>query len=218
MATTLGYIFTDADISNDILKKLLRKNIATTFNAISCDSDTSTNDMVSIFSTGKTKHSKITSINDEKIRKFDESLNKVLLNLAKRVVADGEGASKFITVNVQNCKNEIDAKKIAFSIANSPLVKTAIAGEDPNWGRIVMAIGKAGVQIDFEKLSIKFGNLNIVQNGKVNPNYDENLTADYMKNDTIDIQVDIFNGSKNFTVYTMDLTKKYIEINSDYRS
>ncbi len=218
MATTLGYIFTDADIPNDILKKLLKKNISTTFNAISCDSDTSTNDMVSIFSTGKTKHSKIKSINDEKIIKFDESLNKVLLNLAKRVVADGEGASKFITINVKNCKNEIEAKKIAFSIANSPLVKTAIAGEDPNWGRIVMAIGKAGVSIDFEKLLIKFGNLIIVQNGKLNTNYDEDLTIEYMKNDNIEIQIDIFNGSKNFTAYTMDFTKKYIEINSDYRS
>ena len=135
MATTLGYIFTDADIKNDILKKLLKKNIATTFNAISCDSDTSTNDMVSIFSTGKIKHPKITSFNDEKLKDFDNALNKVLLNLAKRVVADGEGASKFITVNVQECKNDIEAKKIAFSISNSPLVKTAIAGEDPNWGK-----------------------------------------------------------------------------------
>ena len=124
MATTLGYIFTDADITNDILKKLLKKNIATTFNAISCDSDTSTNDMVSIFSTGKIKHSKINSVNDEKLQEFDTSLNKVLLNLSKRVVADGEGASKFVTINVNNCKSEIDAKKIAFSIANSPLVKT----------------------------------------------------------------------------------------------
>ncbi len=218
MATTLGYIFTDADISNDILKKLLKKNISTTFNAISCDSDTSTNDMVSIFSTGKTKHAKIKSVNDEKLVKFDESLHKVLLNLAKRIVADGEGASKFITINIQNCKNEIDAKKIAFSVANSPLVKTAVAGEDPNWGRIVMAVGKAGVQIDFEKISIKFGDLTIVQNGKLNTNYDEDLTAEYMKNDNIDIQIDISNGSKKFTVYTMDLTKKYIEINSDYRS
>ena len=125
----------------------MKKNIATTFNAISCDSDTSTNDMVTIFSTGKIKHVKINSVNDEKISEFDEALNKVLLNLAKRVVSDGEGASKFITVNVQNCKNENDAKKIAFSIANSPLVKTAITGEDPNWGRIIMAIGKAGVQL-----------------------------------------------------------------------
>ena len=218
MATTLGYIFTDADIKNDILKKLLKKNIATTFNAISCDSDTSTNDMVSIFSTGKIKHPKINSLNDEKLKDFDNALNKVLLNLAKRVVADGEGASKFITVNVQECKNDIEAKKIAFSISNSPLVKTAIAGEDPNWGRIIMAIGKAGVQLNYEKLSIKFGTIIIVQNGKVNPNYKEEEAAEYMKNDSIDIFVNISSGSKNFTAYTMDLTKKYIEINADYRS
>ena len=218
MATTLGYIFTDADIKNDILKKLLKKNIATTFNAISCDSDTSTNDMVSIFSTGKIKHHKINSLNDEKLQDFDKALNKVLLNLAKRVVADGEGASKFITVNVQECKNDIEAKKIAFSISNSPLVKTAIAGEDPNWGRIIMAIGKAGVQLNYEKLSIKFGTIIIVQNGKVNPNYKEEEAAEYMKNDSIDIFVSISSGSKNFTAYTMDLTKKYIEINADYRS
>ncbi len=218
MATTLGYIFTDADIPNEVLKKILKKNIATTFNAISCDSDTSTNDMVTIFSTCKRKHPKINNLNDEKIRDFDEALNKVLLNLAKRVVSDGEGASKFITINVQNCKNENDAKKIAFSIANSPLVKTAIAGEDPNWGRIVMAIGKAGIGINIDNLSIKFGDLSIIQKGKLNNQYNENETSDYMKNDTIDIHVDILNGSKNFTCYTMDLTKKYIEINSDYRS
>ncbi len=218
MATTLAYIFTDADIPNHILKKLLKKNISTTFNAITCDSDTSTNDMVSIFSTGKIKHSKINNINDEKLNEFDNALNKVLLNLAKRVVADGEGASKFITIKVQNCKKENDAKRIAFSIANSPLVKSAIAGEDPNWGRIVMAIGKAGITIDVEKLSIKFGDLVIIQNGKMNINYDENLTVDYMRNDNISIEIDISNGSKFFTVYTMDLTKKYIEINADYRS
>ena len=133
-------------------------------------------------------------------------------------MADGEGASKFITISVENCKSENDAKKIAFSIANSPLVKTAIAGEDPNWGRIIMAIGKAGVSINLDKLSIKLGELFIIQNGKLNANYDEALASEYMKNDTILIQVDIFNGSKNFTAFTMDLTKKYIEINSDYRS
>ena len=218
MATLLGYIFTDADIPNNILKKILKKNIATTFNAITCDSDTSTNDMVSIFSTGKAKHSKINNINDDKIKEFDVALNRVLLNLAKRVVADGEGASKFISINVQNCKNENDAKKIAFSIANSPLVKTAIAGEDPNWGRIVMAIGKAGVPFDFDKLSIKFGNINIVHNGKLHINYNEDETSEYMKNDNIDIKIDVSGGSKNFTVYTMDFTKKYIEINAEYRS
>ena len=218
MATTLGYIFTDADITNDILKKLLRKNISTTFNAISCDGDTSTNDMVSIFSTGKTKHSKINSINDQKLQEFDVSLNKVLLNLSKRVVADGEGASKFVTINVNNCKSEIDAKKIAFSIANSPLVKTAIAGEDPNWGRIIMAIGKAGVMIDLDKLSIKFGDTLIIQNGKIYPNYNETEVSDYMKNDTIEINLNFNSGSKNFTAFTMDLTKEYIKINADYRS
>ena len=218
MATTLAYVFTDADIPNDLLKKLLKKNISTTFNAITCDGDTSTNDMVSIFSTGKTKHSKITNLNDEKISEFDKGLNKVLLNLAKRVVADGEGSSKFITIQVKNCKTDIDAKKIAFSVANSPLVKTAIAGEDANWGRIIMAIGKAGININLEKLSIKFGNNLIIQNGKLNVNYNETDVSEYMKNDNIDIDIDISNGSKNFTAYTMDLTKKYIEINSDYRS
>ncbi len=218
MATTLGYVFTDADLSNDILKKLLKKNISTTFNAITCDGDTSTNDMVCIFSTSQVKHSKINNVNDEKIKDFEIALNNVLLNLAKRVVADGEGASKFMTINVENCKSENDAKKIAFSIANSPLVKTAVAGEDPNWGRIVMAIGKSGVIINLEKLSIKFGDISIVQNGKINPNYNETDASEYMKNGNIEINVSIFNGSKKFTAYTMDLTTKYIEINSDYRS
>jgi len=218
MATTLAYIFTDADISNEILKKLLKKNIATTFNAISCDSDTSTNDMLCIFSTGKVKHPKIKNYNDKRVRDFEEALKKVLLNLAKRVVSDGEGASKFITINVENCKSEDDAKKIGFSVANSPLVKTAIAGEDPNWGRIVMAIGKSNVLIDLEKLSIKFGEFSIISNGKLNLNYNETDIINYMKNDNIDININIFKGSKKFTTYTMDLTKKYIEINSDYRS
>ena len=218
MATTLGYLFTDATIPNKVLKNLLKKNISSTFNAISCDSDTSTNDMVTIFSTCKVNHSKINNIKDPKLKEFDETLNKVLLNLAKRVVADGEGSSKFITINLQNCKKETDAKKIAFAIANSPLVKTAIAGEDPNWGRIIMAIGKSGVPININKLSIKFGKLNIVQNGKLSVNYNENDASDYMKNDAIDINVNISSGSKNFTVYTMDFTKRYIEINSDYRS
>ena len=218
MATTLGYIFTDADISNDILKKLLKKNVSTTFNAISCDSDTSTNDMVSIFSTGKVKHSKILNVNDEKLKDFEVALQKVLLNLAKRIVADGEGASKFITIKVENCKSEIDAKKIAFSIANSPLVKTAIAGGDPNWGRIIMAIGKAGIPIDFDNFTLKLGELNIIQNGKLSLTYNEDEALNYMKNDNIEIIVHVSSGSKNFTAYTMDLTKKYIQINADYRS
>ena len=218
MATTLAYIFTDAEISNDLLKKLLKKNIETTFNAITCDGDTSTNDMVTIFSTGKAKHPKINNINDKKLQEFDLALNNILLNLAKRVVADGEGASKFITINVKDCKTEKDAKKIAFSIANSPLVKTAIAGEDPNWGRIIMAIGKSGIIFDLEKLSIKFGEFNVIQGGKLHQNFDETIISDYMKNYKIDINIDISSGSKNFTAYTMDFTKRYIEINADYRS
>ena len=218
MATTLGYIFTDAEISNEILKKLLKKNVENTFNAISCDGDTSTNDMISIFSTGKAKNSMVRSINDKKIKFFDESLNKVLLNLAKRVVADGEGASKFVTINVLNSKTEQDAKKIAFSVANSPLVKTAISGEDPNWGRIIMAIGKSNVEINLNRLSIKFGDLNIVNKGKIYNQYNESEAANYMKKSSIEINISIGKGKKNFTVYTMDLTKKYIEINSDYRS
>ena len=218
MATTLGYIFTDADLSNDVLKKLLRKNIENTFNAITCDGDTSTNDMVSIFSTGKAHHKKINSFTDINLKEFDQSLNNVLLNLAKRVVADGEGASKFITIKVLDSKSESDAKKIAFSIANSPLVKTAIAGEDPNWGRIIMAIGKSDTEIKINKLSIKFGDILVVHKGKLNNLYNEKETAEYMKSSDIEVSVNVGTGKKAFTSYTMDLTKKYIEINADYRS
>ena len=218
MATTLGYIFTDADISNDVLKKLLKKNIENTFNAISCDGDTSTNDMISIFATGKAKNSSIQTINDKKLKSFDESLNNVLLNLAKRIVADGEGAKKFVTINVINSKTEQDAKKISFSIANSPLVKTAIAGEDPNWGRVIMAIGKSGADINLNKLSLKFGDLIIVSKGRLYSQYDENEAVNYMKNSSINISIDVGSGKKNFTVYTMDLTNEYIKINADYRS
>ena len=218
MATTLGFIFTDANLPSGILQKLLKKNIETTFNAVSCDGDTSTNDMVSIFATNKANNSNIKSINDIKLKKFDKALNNVLLNLAKRVVSDGEGASKFVTININKSKSEQDAKIIAFSIANSALVKTAIAGEDPNWGRIVMAIGKAGPKINLNKLGLKFGNYQIIQDGKLHKNYDEKLVAEYMKGENIDINVDLFTGAKSFTVFTMDFTKNYIEINADYRS
>ena len=218
MATTLAYIFTDASLSNDVLSKLLKKNIFNTFNAISCDGDTSTNDMATIFATNEVNNLQIKNINDNKIKNFDKSLNNVLLNLAKRVVSDGEGASKFITINVSKCKNELDAKKIAFSIGNSPLVKTAIAGEDPNWGRVIMAIGKAGPRINLKKISIKLGNLKIIQDGKLFQNYDEELLSKYMKSENIDLSVEVFTGKKDFTAYTMDFTKKYIEINADYRS
>ena len=218
MATTLGYIFTDANLSNDVLSKLLKKNIDTTFNAITCDGDTSTNDMVSIFSTAKVKNPIINNINDKKIVNFDKALHSVLLNLSKRIVADGEGASKFITVNVIKSKKNKDAKKIAFSIANSKLVKTAIAGEDPNWGRIIMAIGKSNIDIDLKKLSIQFGKIKIIEKGELVKKYKESDVAIYMKSQSIDISINLNMGLKNFTAYTMDLTKKYIEINADYRS
>ena len=218
MATTLGFIFTDANISSNILKQLLKQNIQKTFNAISCDGDTSTNDMVSIFATGEVVHSNINSTKDKKLSKFNSALYNVLLSLAKRVAADGEGASKFITIKVKNCKTEEEAKKICFSIANSPLVKTAIAGEDPNWGRIIMAIGKANVDLNPNKISIKFGNISIIENGKLLSSYDENKAANYMKEKKIDLLVNLNIGKKEFTSYTMDLTKKYIEINSDYRT
>jgi glutamate N-acetyltransferase/amino-acid N-acetyltransferase len=174
--------------------------------------------MITIFSTSKAKHSKINNISDQKLKYFDEALKNVLLNLAKRVVADGEGATKFITIKILKSKTENEAKKIAFSIANSTLVKTAIAGEDPNWGRIIMAIGKAESEINLKKLSIKFGDINIVQNGKLSNQYNEKETVEYMKNSNIEINVNVASGNKSFTAYTMDLTKKYIEINADYRS
>ena len=218
MATTLGFIFTDANISSTILKQLLKQNIQKTFNAISCDGDTSTNDMVSIFATGEAPNSNLNSAKDKKLSEFNTALFNVLLNLAKRVAADGEGASKFITINVKNCKTEEDAKKICFSIANSPLVKTAFAGEDPNWGRIVMAIGKAEVNLNPNKISIKLGNIMVIENGKLSSSYNENEAANYMKEEKIDLLVNLNIGKKEFTSYTMDLTKKYIEINSDYRT
>ena len=218
MATTLGFIFTDANISSTILKQLLKQNIQKTFNAISCDGDTSTNDMVSIFATGEALNSSISSIKDKKLKSFNSSLFNVLLNLAKRVAADGEGASKFITVKVKNCKTEQDAKKVSFSIANSPLVKTAIAGEDPNWGRIIMALGKAKVKINLKKLNINIGPYKIIENGKISSSYKESDVAEYMSSLEIKINIQVGSGSKEFEVYTMDLTKKYIEINADYRT
>ena len=218
MATTLGYVFTDADIPSGILKKLLKKNIETTFNAISCDGDTSTNDMVTFFATKKTKHPKIKSINDEKLQEFDKSLHAVLLNLAKRIAADGEGSSKFISVKVRKARTFIDAKKVAFSIANSPLVKTAIAGEDPNWGRIIMAIGKANVDLNLNKLAISFGDIKVIEKGQLFSDYEEVEVVEYMRGEKIDLIVDLNIGNKDFTAYTMDLTKEYIEINANYRS
>jgi glutamate N-acetyltransferase/amino-acid N-acetyltransferase len=175
--------------------------------------------MVTIFSTGQARNSKITNLSDPKIKDFDNSLHSVLLSLAKRIAADGEGASKFITINVSGSKTQEDAKKIAFSIANSPLVKTAIAGEDPNWGRIVMAIGKAKVNLNLNKLTIKIGPIKVIEKGQLSNSYNEDDAGVYMREETkIDLSIELNAGKKNFTAYTMDLTKKYIETNADYRS
>tara|TARA_A100001015_G_scaffold237226_1_gene269763 strand:- start:1163 stop:2464 length:1302 start_codon:yes stop_codon:yes gene_type:complete len=218
MATTLAYLFTDANLPSITLKKILKKNINNTFNAISCDGDTSTNDMITIFSTGYAKNKYISNSNDKKLKEFDKAVNNVLLNLAKRVVSDGEGASKFIQIDVLKCKREDDAKKIAFSIANSPLVKTAIAGEDPNWGRIMMAVGKNDIELNINSINLMLGNNKILDKGQLSKNYSEQHLKEYMKNDSIKIIVEINSGKKSFTCYTMDFTKKYLEINSDYRT
>ncbi len=218
MGTTLAYIFTDANLSSGILKKILKKNISNTFNAITCDGDTSTNDMITFFSTGTAKNKNITNTNDSKLKEFDKAVNNILLNLAKRVVSDGEGASKFIQIDVLKCKSEEDARKIAFSVANSALVKTAIAGEDPNWGRIMMAVGKNDLELNINSINLMLGDFKVLEKGQLSKNYSENNLKDYMKNNSIKIILEINTGNKNFTCYTMDFTKKYLEINSNYRS
>ena len=218
MATTLGFIFTDANLSSSILKSILKENIETTFNAISCDGDTSTNDMVSIFATNRANNSEVKNYKENKLKDFKESVHEVLLNLAKRVAADGEGASKFVTVNCIKAKSVADAKKICFSISNSPLVKTALAGEDPNWGRIAMAVGKTEIKVDIKKINISFGPYKIFSKNELVKDYDEQKVAEYMKNESLELTVDLGMGQKRFTSYTMDLTKDYIEINADYRS
>ncbi len=218
LATMLSFIFTDADIAPNILRSLIKKAAANSFNAISVDSDKSTNDMVAIFSTKKVKLGYNRSIDDPIIQKFEIALKKLCLNLAQQIVADGEGAKKFVVVKVSGAKSVVSAKKISFSIANSPLFKTAIAGEDPNWGRIIMGIGKSGENIDKDKLSIKFGDLMVAEKGKISESYDEEKLKEYMKWDSIKIEVDLNMGSDSFECYTCDFTHDYININADYRS
>ena len=217
LATMLSFIFTDADIASNILKSLLKKATASTFNSITVDSDQSTNDMVSIFSTKKIKISQ-RNILDPVIQKFEVALKKVCLNLAKQIVVDGEGAKKFVTIKILNSKSITSAKKIAFSIANSPLVKTAIAGEDPNWGRILMGIGKSGEKIDKEKLIIKLGDLIVAEKGKISDEYNEEKLKEYMKWDSILIEINLNQGTDTFECYTCDFTHDYIDINADYRN
>ena len=218
LATMLSFIFTNADINSNLLKSLLKRSISNSFNAITVDSDQSTNDMVSIFSTRAIKMGHNLSLNDKVVQKFELSLKRLCLNLAQQIVVDGEGAKKFLTVKVINAKSLSSAKNIAFSIANSPLIKTAVAGEDPNWGRIVMGIGKSGEAIDLKKLKIKIGDFIVAENGKISDNYNEQKLKEYMQWDSISIEVNLKLGNDAFECYTCDFTHDYIDINADYRN
>ena len=218
LATMLSFIFTNADINSNLLKTLLKRAVANSFNAITVDSDQSTNDMISIFSTRSIKIGQNISLNDKIVQKFEIALKKLCLNLAKQIVVDGEGAKKFVTINVINAKSLGSAKNIAFSIANSPLVKTAVAGEDPNWGRIAMGIGKSGERVDQKKLKIKIGNFVVAENGKISETYDEKKLKEYMQWDSIEIEINLKLGNDAFKCYTCDFTHDYININADYRN
>tara|TARA_B100000963_G_scaffold361825_1_gene400062 strand:+ start:37 stop:1341 length:1305 start_codon:yes stop_codon:yes gene_type:complete len=218
LATMLSFIFTNADINSNLLKTLLKRAVSNSFNAITVDSDQSTNDMVSIFSTRTLKIGQNLSLTDKVVQKFELALKKLCLNLAKQVVVDGEGAKKFITINVINAKSLGSAKKIAFSVANSPLVKTAVAGEDPNWGRLVMGIGKSGEPIDVKKLKIKIGNFIVAENGKISDSYDEEKLKEYMQWESIEFEINLKLGNDAFKCYTCDFTHDYIDINADYRN
>jgi glutamate N-acetyltransferase/amino-acid N-acetyltransferase len=217
LATMLSYIFTDADISSVVLKKYLNKVLTNTFNAITVDSDTSTNDMVAIFATKKIKNKKLNTISSKEGLKFEKALRSVCLELSKQIVVDGEGAKKFIIVKIINSETIEKAKNIAFSVANSPLVKTAIAGEDPNWGRILMGIGKSGEKIDQKKIIIKLGEFTVAENGKISDNYDEEKLQEYMKWDSILIEIDLKQGHEQYECNTFDFTHEYIDINAHYR-
>ena len=218
LGTMLAFVFTDADIPSVNLKSLLKRTIANTFNAITVDSDTSTNDMVAIFATGKVKTGKFYNVLDPKLKDFEIALQKVLLNLAKQIVRDGEGAKKFVTVKVINARSFNMAKNIAFSVANSPLVKTAMAAEDPNWGRIVMGIGKSGENVSPEKIEIKIGDFKVAEKGRMSENIDEKKIKEYMEWESITIEINLKIGQAYYECYTCDFTKDYIDINADYRS
>lgn len=217
MATMLVYIFTDAKISQVLLQKTVSDLNVETFNSITVDGDTSTSDSLMVVATGKSG-CVIEEQDYKQLHEFRKALLGVMKDLAHQVVKDGEGASKFIEVKVSGASSFVAARKVAKSIANSPLVKTAIAGEDPNWGRIVMAIGKSGARVDRDLLQISFGNILVAENGWVSPNYSEDRAAKYMKNDDILIHVDLGLGSFKSVFWTCDLTQEYVSINADYRS
>jgi glutamate N-acetyltransferase/amino-acid N-acetyltransferase len=221
MATMLSFVFTDAPIAAPVLQALLSKGADRSFNCVTVDGDTSTSDTLLLFATGGArKHgaSEIAAPSDRRLRDFRNALDDLLIDLAQQVARDGEGARKFVTVRVEGATSAKSAKRIAMSIANSPLVKTAVAGEDANWGRVVMAVGKAGEPADRDLLAISFGDIRVAVKGARDPAYDESKTSAYMKGDEILIRVDLGLGRGEATAWTCDLTKAYVEINGDYRS
>ncbi|PSH69208.1 bifunctional ornithine acetyltransferase/N-acetylglutamate synthase [Phyllobacterium brassicacearum] len=221
MATMLSFVVTDAPIESDVLQKLLSKSVGKSFNSVTVDSDTSTSDTLLLFATGSAAErgaERVTKLKDKRLKDFSKALDRVLKSLALQVVRDGEGARKMLEITVTGATSARSAKRIALSIANSPLVKTAAAGEDANWGRIVMAVGKAGEPADRDRLAIWFGDIRVARDGERDPDYSEEATSAYMKNDDIKIRVDIGLGKGKATVWTCDLTKEYVAINGDYRS
>jgi len=219
MATMLGFVFTDAKIPAPVLQRLVRTATDESFNSITVDSDTSTSDTLLMFATGQVKgQPRITSAGDKVLKDFKTALKDIFVDLAQQIVRDGEGAQKFVTINVAGAESKRAARVIGLAIANSPLVKTAIAGEDANWGRIVMAVGKAGEKADRDKLSVSVGGVAITRDGQLVPGYDETPVAAHMKGDEITIDVDLNIGRGRGTVWTCDLTHGYIAINADYRS
>jgi glutamate N-acetyltransferase/amino-acid N-acetyltransferase len=221
MATMLSFIFTDAPISAPALQALLKAGVADSFNAVTIDGDTSTSDTLLMFATGAAAAQgapKITKASDVRLKAFVKALQGVLNNLAEQVARDGEGARKLVEVVVEGATTKASARKIAMSIANSPLVKTAIAGEDANWGRVVMAVGKAGEPANRDKLSISFNGIRVAKSGARDPSYDETEVSNAMKNDKVQIKVALGLGKGRDRVLTCDLTKEYVAINGDYRS
>jgi glutamate N-acetyltransferase/amino-acid N-acetyltransferase len=218
MATMLAYVFTDAAIPAPVLQALLATGTAKTFNCITVDSDTSTSDTLMLFATGQARHPAIVSAQDPALRAFKKALDDLLLDLALQVVKDGEGASKFVEIRVKGAASARAARTIGMAIANSPLVKTAVAGEDANWGRIVMAVGKSGEKADRDKLSIAIGGVQVARDGQIAEGYDEAPVTAHMKGTDIVFDVDIGIGRGKATVWTCDLTHAYIDINGSYRT
>lgn len=221
MATMLCFIFTDAAVPADVLQDLIGTHVKTTFNCMTVDGDTSTSDTCLLFATGRAAErgqKPVTKAKSKKLAAFSDALHDLMRDLAIQVAKDGEGLSKFVTFNVEGAKTWEAARAIALTCANSPILKTAIAGEDPNWGRVVMAVGKSGEAADRDKLTIWFGPHCVARDGERSPDYQEKIAAAYMKNSEIVIRIDVGVGKASATVWTCDLTHGYVSINADYRS